>query len=75
MSLWGDKDPRYNDFPVYLRYLTCNQSYSKMAFRANNGKMNDNGAKNEFIESLKGEGYDAICNLRVAASRWSYILF
>ena len=30
MGFWGDKEPRHDDFPIYVGDLPSNQSYSKM---------------------------------------------
>ena len=66
MGLWDDKDPRHDDFPIYVGELPGNQSYSKIVFRASSGKMNVNECMNEFIDKLKSEGFDAVFNVRVA---------
>lgn len=66
MGFWGDKEPRHDDFPIYVGDLPTNQSYSKMVFRAGGGQMNVNECMNEFIDQIKAEGFDAICNVKVA---------
>ena len=64
--MWGgDKKFRHDDFPVYVGDLPNGQTATKYKWIQKAG-MNANAAINELIDEVKSDGYEAICNVRIA---------
>jgi len=75
MGLWDDDDksPRHDDFPIYVGALPSGKIARETVFRVSGGSLHIMEAMNPFIDKLKEEGFDAICNVRIAGGDVSVV--